>query len=1004
MNATDHVDALHALFGAALEQPAADRAGWVERQCQLHPELADDLRAMLSADAEIGGVLDASLGEVAADLELHRQRSREGERIGPFTLIKLLGKGGMGEVYRADRVEGGFEQTVALKLMRIERIDTTVQARFLLERRILARLTHRHIARFVDGGIEANGEPWFAMEYVAGEPLLDWCNSRSLTIQARLRLLLDVCAAVESAHRYLIIHRDIKPSNVLVDAEGHVKLLDFGIAKLLDDDGAVEAPTGTQARWLTPEYATPEQVRGDPVTTATDIHALALLMYELLCGRRAFGSRSSSPFDVQREVLESEPTPMALALRTGTGETAAVIAHQRGVDAAALATTLRGDVQRIVGKAIRKEPEQRYRSVAAFAEDIRRYLDHRPIEAAGGARVYRARKFLRRRRFGVIAAAIIIIAVLAGLLGTTMQAHRADAQARRAEAERRSAVATRDFLIAAFKAAGPDEALGKPVTPRQMIDEGARRARASLSTEPALQVEFFDALGEIYLALGDKAAAERIDRDALAIAQSQFGDDASLTDATRVALASTLVGRNTVDDARAAEAMLLLKTFVTRSETANENRLLRAKALTVLGALQDILNHGDDSQKSFASAVDVARSLGVDREDVVADALVAWGGSEERNKHCPSAIPHFRQALAIRLQRFDPNSHAVSEARHDLALCLDDEGHAVEAETLLRAVEASERVTLGETHPEYANTLNSLATVLIDTGKNAEAEAYLQKALAIFEHNGDTRSDSVAEVLNSLSVLRSYQFDYDTASDLERRALAIWQKGHGPTYDYALVAMLNLAMYRENRGDLEGADADFLALRDLRASAKLPADTSVSLYLSAIRRGRGLPEQAKPFADESVALAVKANGETSIDALQAMEERAAVERDLRDWPAARADTQFAVDNFIASGGPAQPNVPRLRFLLAQIDFEESHCDRALPVLEDNRQRFATRTDLDGVNMENAAQLLEGLCKRALHDTSLPSATELIESGRRKLLASPHLEPYFMNLAKQSKAE
>ena len=999
----DRRETLHALFGAALEQPAADRAAWLERSCQAHPELANELRAMLHADAEIGGVLDVSVDEVAAYLGLHRPRGREGERIGPFTLVALLGKGGMGEVYRADRTQGGFEQTVALKVMRIERVDAAAQARFLLERRILARLTHPHIAHFVDGGIAAHGEPWFAMEYVAGEPLLEWCNSRALPIGERLRLLLDVCAAVESAHRYLIIHRDIKPGNVLVDADGQVKLLDFGIAKLLENDGALEAPTGAHARLLTPEYATPEQVRGDPVTTATDIHALALLMYELLCGRRAFGSRSSSPFDVQREVLEDEPAPMASALKAGAATNPDAIARQRGVDVAALGKFLRGDLQRIVSKAVRKEPEQRYRSVAAFADDVRRYLGNRPVEAAGGARVYRAQKFLRRHRFAVAAAAVIVIAVLAGLLGTTMQAHRARVQAMRADDERRTAVATRDFLIAAFKAAGPDEALGKPVTPRQLIDDGARRARATLSTEPALQVEFFDALGEIYMELGDRTAAERIGRDALAIAASRLGDAATLTDATRVDLATALVGRDTADDARATEAMTLLNTVVARSEDSVESRLLRAKALTVRGALQDQLNQTDDGQHSFAAAVDEARSLGTAHEVAVADALVAWGGSEERNKRCPSAIPHFREALALRLQLFDPNSPAVAGVRHELALCLDDEGHAAEAEQLLREVEASERQTLGETHPEYANTLNSLGSVLIDTGKNAEAEKLLQKALTIFEMQGE-ESDSAAEVLNSLSVLRSYELDYQTAGDLERQALAIWEKRHGPTYDYALVAKLNLAMYRFQRGDIAGAQTDFLALRDLRARAKLPADTSVSAYLSAIERASGFPAKAKPWAEESVALATAANGATSIDALQAREELAVVERDLSDWAAARKDVQFALDNFIASGGPQQPNLVRLRFLLAQIDYEESHCERAQPVFEETAKRFTTRTDLDSVQQASAAQLLDGLCKQALHDTSTPSSAELIEAGRSKLLASGHAEPYLVNLARQAKVK
>jgi tetratricopeptide (TPR) repeat protein len=292
---------------------------------------------------------------------------------------------------------------------------------------------------------------------------------------------------------------------------------------------------------------------------------------------------------------------------------------------------------------------------------------------------------------------------------------------------------------------------------------------------------------------------------------------------------------------------------------------------------------------------------------------------------------------------------------------------------------------------------------LIDTGKNAEAEKLLQKALTIFETRGE-ESDSAAEVLNSLSVLRSYQFDYQSASDLERRALAIWQKRHGPTYDYALVAMLNLAMYRFQRGDIAGAQTEFLALRDLRAGAKLPADTSVSLYLSAIERASGFPAKAKPWAEESVTLANAANGATSIDALQAREELAVVERDLRDWSAARKDVQFALDNFIASGGPQQPNVAGLRFLLAQLDYEESHCGRAQPVFEETMKRLAVRTDLDSVQQESAAQLLDGLCKQALHDTSPPSAAELIEAGRSRLLASGHAEPYLVNLARQAKVQ
>jgi eukaryotic-like serine/threonine-protein kinase len=1004
----DDLAKLHALFNEALEQPAAERPEWVDRQCALHPELAAELRTMLSADAAVGGILDAPVSALASGMGLlrsGRQRDRAGERIGPFVLMTALGRGGMGEVYRADRVGGDFEQTVALKVMRVEQVDMGAQARFLLERRILARLTHPNIAHFVDGGFGENDEPWFAMEYVSGEPLLDWCNARQLTIEERLRLLLDVCGAVESAHRHLVIHRDIKPGNVLVDADGRVKLLDFGIAKLLEDDGVADQSTGTQARLLTPEYATPEQVRGDPVTTATDIHALALLMYELLCGRRAFGSRSSSPFDVQREVLENEPPAMSLALQSDSAGsiTGDSVAQQRGVDAATLAKRLHGDLQHIVSKALRKEPEQRYRSVAAFADDIRRYLASEPVAAAGGARSYRVRKFLRRHRFGVVAGAAIVVILLGGVIATMLQAHRANVEAERAEAQTRSAVATKNFLIAAFKSASPNQALGQSLTPRQMIDEGARRARLELSKEPSVQVEFFDAIGDIYVELGDKTTAEKIYREALATAQSSLGDTALLTDVTRVDLATALVGRETADDARASEARDILQMVIDRASDETQRKQLRVKALYVLGALQDQLNKTSEGQLSLASAVNAARELGASHEDLLADALVEWGGTEERSKHCPDAIPHFREALEIRLRLLDHRSPEVATVQHELALCLDDEGHAEEAEQLLRAVESSQRQTLGESHPEYANTLNSLATILIDTGKMAEAETLLQKALRIYEEHVDPSGDSVAEVLNSLSVLKSYEFDYRTATDLEARALVIWQQRHGPTYDYALVAMLNLAMYRNQLGDMKGAEGDFLKLRDIRAKAGLPADPSVSLYLSTTRRYAGSLSEAKSWAEESIALAKAANGETSVEALQGHEELAIDERDLHDWVAARKEAQFALNNFIASGGAEQPNVTRLRFLLAQVDYEESHCDRAAPVFEDSIKRFASRTDRAGVQMDNAAKLFAGLCKRVMNDMSAPSAASLIDEGKSKLLANGPLDPYFAELVGKAKA-
>ena len=992
---------LQALFQQALAQPAAQRAAWAEQAAAGDAALAAELRALLAADAASGGILERPLHAIAADLGLlpaSAQPTRVGESIGPFRLTELLGRGGMGTVYRAERNAGDFTQTVALKLMRAGPLGPDAHARFLLERRILAQLTHPNIAHFIDGGIAADGEPWFAMEYVRGEPLLAWCDARRLDLAERLRLLLEVCAAVELAHSRLVIHRDIKPGNVLVDASGQVKLLDFGIAKLIDAGDAAQLATVTEARLLTPEYATPEQVRGDPVTTATDIHALALLLYELLCGRRAFGARSSSPFDVQREVLEIDPPAMSTALAQAPAEQARQIAAARQLEPGALARQLRGDLQLIVAKALRKEPEQRYRTVAAFADDIRHYLAREPVAAAGGARGYRIAKFLQRHRAAVAAAAAVLLALLVGLAGTIWQAQRADAEAARAEAQTHTALATRDFLIAVFRSASPDQALGKPLSPREMIDIGARRAALELTQQPSVQVDLFRALGDIYVALGDRPAAEKVYRDALAVARAKFGDSAPATDAVRVDLADSLGGREAIDDARTAEVRAMLADVIGRTGAEPERGELRVKALIARGSLESQLKSADAAQATLEQAVTQARALGAAQQDTLALALFELGNAQQRAQHCPQATPNLREALALRLARLDPSSPAVTETQASLATCLDDQGQAAEAETLLRQIEAVQRKTLGEDHPEYANTLNTLGTILIDTGKNAEATAVLKKALAIFEARVGPDGDSVADVLNSLSVLRSYDFDYHGAAELERRALAIWEKRHGQTYDYSLLARMNIAMDRSEEGDNAGAEQEFLALRDLRERANLPPNSTVYLWLASLRRLAGDPQHAKPLVEQAIALAEKANGPTSVDALQAHEEFFSIQRDLHDFEAARKEAQFALEKFLASGGPEQPNVGGLYFRLAQLDYEQGHCDRALPAFKKTLEKRLKRTDPGGARYIGEAELMLGLCQRATRSVPAAEAQALIDRGRAKLLASPASDPYFRHLA------
>jgi non-specific serine/threonine protein kinase/serine/threonine-protein kinase len=372
----------------------------------------------------------------ATRLETSRPEPGLDDRIGPYRLVRELGRGGMGAVYLAVRADDAFQKRVAVKILK-RGIDTdAVVSRFRNERQILAGLDHPNIARLIDGGTTADGLPYFVMEYVDGATLAEYCDSRHLDTTARLDLFRKVCAAVQYAHQNLVIHRDIKPANVLVTRDGVPKLLDFGIAKLVNPElaGQTVAPTAAGLQLMTPEYASPEQVRGDPVTTSTDIYSLGMLLYELLTGRRPYELASRSLADMAQVICETEPQrPSTAITELGKGDTAAFGTRARTGDLDRLRRRLEGDLDNIVLKALSKEPPRRYASVDQFAEDVRRHLAGLPVIARKDTLGYRTAKFVRRNRAAVAAAAGVVVALVAGIVGTTWQARVARAERARAE-------------------------------------------------------------------------------------------------------------------------------------------------------------------------------------------------------------------------------------------------------------------------------------------------------------------------------------------------------------------------------------------------------------------------------------------------------------------------------------------------------------------------------------------------------------------------------------------
>jgi eukaryotic-like serine/threonine-protein kinase len=474
--------AVEALLDGALALPAAEREDWLRAACRDDAGLLARLRGLLRHAERDDGFLDRSPvalpGEATSPL--HRPGSLvAGQRFGAFALVHRLGAGGMGEVWLGERVEGGFEQRVAIKCLHAESAANV--ARFDAERAILAGLEHPGIARLYDGGVTADGRPYMVMEYVEGEDLLSWCEHHAATLEQRLSLFLDACVAVAHAHTHLVIHRDLKPANILVTAEGRLKLVDFGIAKLLRDEAIADA---TMTGHLSLAYAAPEQLTGGRVTTATDVHALGATLYQLLCGELPWRVAEMPLGLAIQRLLTAPPVPPSRVSHTGHP----VAARQ-----------LRGDLDAIVAKALRAEPGARYPDARSLAEDIRRHLRHEPVQAQSGARLYVTGRLLRRHWLSMTVGASLILVLSVGLVGIAWQAQRAEAEAARA-------TAIKDYLLQVFQASDPRIAAERPrgeITARELLDIATNRIDEEFADRPELRSELLGLSAGIYRELGE---------------------------------------------------------------------------------------------------------------------------------------------------------------------------------------------------------------------------------------------------------------------------------------------------------------------------------------------------------------------------------------------------------------------------------------------------------------------------------------------------------------------
>jgi serine/threonine-protein kinase len=833
---------IEGLFEAALDLPPQERARFMREACAGDIELEREVLALLRAHEVAEGVLEADAAGAAAELLEGRTRLR---RVGPYRIVEELGRGGMGVVYTAERDDGQFRRRVAIKVIRsaLGGPDTEeLHRRFKVERQILASLDHPNIGRLLDGGLTDDGRPYLVMEHVEGVPIDVYCDRKRLRIEDRLRLFCEVAHAVHYAHRNLVVHRDLKPSNIFVTADGVVKLLDFGIAKILDPSsvGETASLTGSGMRLMTPEYASPEQVRGEPITTATDVYGLGVVLYELLTGRRPFELSSKSAVDWQRVILEVEPVrPSSLVGRAqadrrppdegeravGSDEDRPLVVpadeHAWGLpllDArdyawktrrARLRRRLRGDLDRIVLMALRKEPARRYASAEGLAEDIERHLQGLPVTAQEDNRRYRVRKFVSRHRVETAAAAVVGLSLLTGAGVAFWQAsvarrERDLAEEARLQAEQalgRSEQVT-GFLIGLFEAANPDKALADTVAARELLRRGMARAE-ELSGQPGVQARIFDAVGQVYERLGQYDRAEELFERAVAL---RLGERDEVLDPGVATSLNNLawVLRRKGEYAR-AEALHLQALAIQERLLGPEHPDV-AETLMDLGFLYPYVARLDDSEAAYRRALAIRRAnLGDDPR--VAESLVSLASVRRRQGYWDDAERYFREALELQKRIYGSEHEEVAATMIHLGDILwNHEERYAAAESVYREALGIQTRRLGDKHPKLIHGLNSLASVVSEQGDHVAAESLFRRSLAIHSDVFGPDYPGVAGSLSDVAREVAARGRYAEAEALERESYATWERAMGPDHPVISGAMVDLADVLIQQGKLAEAE------------------------------------------------------------------------------------------------------------------------------------------------------------------------------------------------------
>ncbi len=819
------------IFDEAMDVPADRREAWVAERCGDDADLLADVIRLLHAAADSEGFLESDspdhLHKVLQGMAKDIEEGDMPRAVGPYRLIRPLGRGGMGQVYLAVRDDEAFRRYVAVKVIKRGMDSDEILKRFRMERQILASLTHPNIARLLDGGATDEGLSYFVMEFVDGERIDTYCDEHRLSLDERLVIFGKVCSAVHYAHQNLIVHRDLKPSNILVTSQGEVKLLDFGIAKFLNPDlaGYTLPMTRKEDRVLTPEYASPEQLRGGSITTSSDVYQLGVLLYELLTGHKPFVFQTTARREIEQMVLEKEPErPSTMVTRSGT-ESASRL---RATSLDRLRRQLSGDLDRIVLMALRKEQDRRYESASELLQDIENYRQGRPVKAQSDSPLYRTGKFVRRNRIVVGFSTVVLLLLVTTTVISVRNARSMAEQKAQTELEARKAERVTAYIVDLFEAAAPERLQGRDMTVRELVQEGARTLERGEGVEPDLAAALRNTVGAVLTEIGDMERATVLLEENIRLLKARLGPEKDHSDLANALyrLGYVLDEGSTRSSWERAEALYEEALAMTRRLQGYPSREA-AQIVNDLAVTHMRLEEDSTARVLLDEALSERRLLFPDgHHKDIAETLSNLGTWSARNGDFPAAERYYRESLSMSRSTLGEDHPLVADNIYNLGSILYDLGLYEEAQGLLQDAAERRQAIYGAQHDETARAHSYLGRTLLAQGNVGEAERHFMRAYEVHQAVHGDISFFTAMDLMWLGRLEREKGRLDVAADWYTKAVDVF--GRAGAEDWAAMFQGELATVLADGGQTTRALTAYRRAVQIMSDAWGNADTDLA--------------------------------------------------------------------------------------------------------------------------------------------------------------------------------